>query len=513
MITRRAALHLPLLALPGFSATGRDTAITFNEDNSHYFFSRAGQDLTAEKVASFVDQYADTQVREILFSANSQRTSFASKVWDSVWKDYDPKGPDDQPLFASTPKESRAVARSWIHTAWKLNQQGLDPYALWMKRARQKKLSPWISMRMNDLHNVDDPQSYLHSSFWKAHPELRRLQWRSEQGPGFDWRDRAFDYLQREVQEHHFRLVQEYCERYDFDGLELDWMRFGFHFKPGQEVQGNEATLTIMRRTRALLNLWEKKRGHKISLGARVPSRPETAWAMGMDGARWANEGLIQMLVVTPFWASIETEIPLEEWRKLVGNKVLLAAGLEVLIRPYHEYKIQMNRLETVRGAAAAFLARGADRVYLFNYMDSLKPNPDMDFYPQLLRECGSLATLAGKPRRHVVTYSDTWAPGEAQGTQLPKTVAAGGWTAFRVYVGPKLVDARLRMELPDAAEVHVNGAAEALGEPREVPVGELVPGPVGRTLEWKLGAVMDWVVLNIRLPKGGKIQWVEIAG
>ena len=158
-------------------------------------------------------------------------------------------------------------------------------------------------------------------------------------------------------------------------------------------------------------------------------------------------------------------------------------------------------------------MARGADRVYLFNYMDSLKPNPDMDFYPQVLRECGSLATLAGKPRRHVVTYSDTWAPGEAQGAQLPKTVAAGGWAAFRVHVGPKLVDARLRMELPDAAEVHVNGAAEALGEPREVPVSELVPGPVGRTLEWKLGAVRDWVVLNVRLPKGGKIQWVEIAG
>ena len=68
-------------------------------------------------------------------------------------------------------------------------------------------------------------------------------------------------------------------------------------------------------------------------------------------------------------------------------------------------------------------------------------------------------------------------------------------------------------MEIPDVAEVHVNGAAQPLGEPTEVPAGKLVPGPVGRTFEWSLGPVSEWVVLNVRVPKGGKIQWVEIAG
>jgi hypothetical protein len=80
-MTRR---QLFLLALPA-----KSTALTLNEDNSHYFFSRAGQPLDREKVASWVDQYAGTQVRELLLSANSQRTSFASKVWDPIWKGYD----------------------------------------------------------------------------------------------------------------------------------------------------------------------------------------------------------------------------------------------------------------------------------------------------------------------------------------------------------------------------------------------------------------------------------------
>jgi hypothetical protein len=508
MITRRAALQVPLLASAA-AQPSRNTALSLNEDNSHYFFTRAGQTFTPESVASFVDQYAGTQVRELLLSANSQRTSFASKVWDPIWKGYDPRGSDDQPLFASTPPESRASARKWVHTAWQLHSQGIDPYTLWIRRAREKNLKPWISMRMNDLHNVDDENSYMHSSFWREHPEYRRMGWRTP-----DWRDRAFDFNHAAVRDYHFRLVEEYCERYDFDGLELDWMRFGFHFKPGEEQRGNEASTEFMRRTRTLLNGWEKKRGHKIALGARVPTRPQTAWAMGMDGARWAAEGLVQMLVVTPFWASIETDIPIEQWRRLTGPNVILAAGLELLIRPYHDYKIQSNTIETVRGAAAALLARGADRVYLFNYMDSQTAMPDApQNYAALLRECGSLSTLRGKPRRHVITYSDTWAPGEAQAAQLPKTVRPGSWATFRIFVGASLQEAVLRIETAENVEVHRNGAGQRLRQTAEIEPGTLTPGPVTRAREFALGTADGWQVFDVRMPEGGKIHWVEVAG
>ncbi|MFN9894096.1 MAG: hypothetical protein ACK58M_12775, partial [Acidobacteriota bacterium] len=449
-MTRR---QLFLLALPA-----KSTALTLNEDNSHYFYSRAGQPLDREKVASWVDQYAGTQVRELLLSANSQRTSFASKVWDPIWKGYDPTGPDDQPLFRSTAPASRASVRRWVHTAWDLANRNLDPYSIWIERARQKGLAPWISMRMNDLHNVDDPDSFMHSTFWREHPEYRRVPWRA-----VDWRDRAFDFSHQAVRDYHFALLEEYCARYDFAGLELDWMRFGFHFRPGHEAAGVEILTDFVRRARRLLNTWEKKRGHKIALGARVPSRPETAVKLGMDGARWAREGLVQMLVVTPFWASIETDMPIELWRRLAGDQVILAAGLELLLRPYHAYRpLQFNTLETARGAAASLLSRGADRVYLFNYMDSETSMPDHENYPKLLRECGSLSTLAHKPRRHIVTYSDTYAPGEAQGAQLPKSLRPGDWASFRVHVGPALETPKPVFQLEgELAEIRFNGERE----------------------------------------------------
>ena len=519
-MNRRTLLSLPLAAAAPAAqhssaatsraaAPSRATALCLNEDNSHWFFTRAGQkEYTAEGVASFVDQYAGTQVGELLLSANSQRTSFASKAWDPIWLGYDPQGPDSQPLFASTAEAARAGARKWVDTAWRLHAAGIDPYALWIARARRRRIPPWISMRMNDLHNVDDERSYMHSTFWREHPEFRRLPWRSA-----DWRDRAFDYSHAAVRDYHFRLIEEYCERYDFDGLELDWMRFGFHFAPGKEEEGAGLLTAFMRRTRRLLDSWQRRRGHPIALGARVPSRPHTALALGMDGARWAREGLVQMLTPSPFWASIETDIPVELWRRLAGDRVTLGVGLELLIRPYHAYRpLETNSLETVRGAAASLLARGADRIYLFNYMDSQTVMADMEHYPALLRECGSPATLAGKPRRHVVTYSDTQAPGEASNAQLPKSLAAGQWTSFRVQVGPALAQASARFNVEGKARltVRANGsecpAAGHIDAPR--------PGPASGFDSFRLpGRLSHWMILDVQAAAPCTIHWVEIAG
>lgn len=498
-LRRREFLAAPAVAAAAPSKA-QATALCLNEDNSHYFFTRAGEKLDAEKVASFVDQYAGTQVREILFSPNSQRTSFASKVWDPIWKGYDPGGPDDQPLLRSTAPEARAGARKWLHTAWQLAEQGIDPYKLWIGRARRHGLKPWVSMRMNDLHNVDDPQSYMHSTFWREHPEYRRVPWREA-----DWRDRAFDYAYVAVREYHFALVREYCERYDFDGLELDWMRFGFHLRPGHELNDGPLITEFVRRTRRLLDEWEKRRGHRIALGVRVPSRPQTAVDLGLDGALWAREGLIQMLVVTPFWASIETDMPLELWRRLAGDRVTLAAGLELLLRPYHAYRpLGYNTLETVRGAAASLLARGADRIYLFNYMDSQTAMPDLQNYPALLRECGELATLAGKRRRHVITYSDTYAPGEPQGAQLPRALGEKEWASFRVHVGPALHSATLRMQIEGAtlSSVRLNGEPCAARPAEEKFQCWQCPAPIN-----------GLAVIDVQAERGGRVHWVEIAG
>jgi hypothetical protein len=292
---------------------------------------------------------------------------------------------------------------------------------------------------MNDAHGTDDEQYFLHSEFWRNNPQLRRASYRS-----FELTDKAFDYGREEVRAYHLKLVRELIERYDFDGLELDWMRFGRYFRPGYESEGVPILTAFMSQVRRLLDDAEQKRGHKIKLGARIPSRPQTAVGLGMDGIDWARKGLVDMLVITPHWATIETDMPIELWQQLLdGTNVTLAAGLEIHIRPYWAtplFRGLWNSLETVRGAAISLLDRGADRIYLFNYFDMGPADSVMSRrnYPLLLREVGSIKTMAGKPRRHVITFSDTWAPGEPQAKLLPALSRKNEWKEFRIPIGPK---------------------------------------------------------------------------
>ncbi len=435
----------------------RMSGIILNEDNSHFFSTRGGKQITEDDLASWVDQYAGTQVRELRLCANAMRTSYDSKAGTPIWEGYDPEGPDDQPFFSSLPPERRRRSRHWVHAAWDLADRGIDPYEIWISRCRENGISPWISVRMNDVHDVNIEEAFMHSSFWKEHPEYRRVDYRFT-----DWTDRAFDYRHEEVREYHMNLIEEIIDRYDFDGLELDWMRFGYHFAPGYEESGKEQLNRFTRAVRERLKSVEDRRGHTIKLSARVPSSPETALGLGLDAPRWAKDGLVDSLVITPFWWSIETDMPLEIWRYLLdGTSVSIAAGLEILLRPYPSYEpVLKNNIETVRGAAASFLSRGADTVYLFNYMDSETAMDSYDEYTDMLREAGSIETISGKNRRYPVTFTDVWIPGTPAAYLLPAEVEKGRFADFRIHLG--------RVENNSGWYIMI-GTAEHISDPLEV--------------------------------------------
>lgn len=403
-------------------AGGPSLGIVINEDDSHFYGSRSADQMSVEGLNAFVDQYAGTKVSHLFLCPNAQKASFKSKVWDAIW---DLKGPQ-QP-----PKEE--FAKKWCENARLLAERGLDPYAVWIARCREKGISPWLTMRMNDVHNVDDVDCYIHNSFWREHPEYWRVP-----GSSGSWVDRAFNYGLPEVREHHMAFVRELLERYDPDGLELDWMRFGYHFAPGHEAEGCEILTQFTKDVRVLTKEWAKKRGHEIKLGARVPTHPDAAKGLGMDGVRWVREGLIDMLVPTPFWATSDFDIPIELWRERLGDSaknIVLAAGQEVLMQAYPGAKQMENDITSVRGFAAAHLHRGADQIYFFNYMDAEPMKGGPGTYRTLLEKGVALDEVTRMPRRHPVTYRDTVPTGVSNNAMLPVEGFKGG--EFRIYIGP----------------------------------------------------------------------------
>jgi hypothetical protein len=409
-------------------------------------------------------------------------------------------------MFASVSAAEAKGARAWVHQAWQLNQDGIDPYRLWLERARRHKIGAWVSVRMNDLHNVDDERHYLHSEFWKTHPELRRVPYRQEQ------RDRALDYLHPQVREHNWRFVEEVAARYSFDGMELDWMRFGFHFTPGREAEGARLLTEFHRRLRKLL-------GPKRRVAVRVPSRPETAQRLGLDAVGWAREGLVDIVTPTNFWRTVDNDMPISLWRRLLPPSVTLCAGVELGLNAFpgsvaaEGRPFQTNSIDTVRGSAAAYLSQGADRIYLFNYMDSQTAMDDNSTYPQLLREVGDAAAMRGRMRRHVVTYQDTWAPGEKPIYKLPIDAEEGRWFAVRQPVGDVPVSSaafiRIGVRNGDAAgwEVRCNGVRAVFQRVE----ADIKPGPNTPVYRFAVKLASEEAVIDVKPSSAGRVEWLEV--
>ncbi len=407
------------------------TGVIFNQDCTQTYYQTPPEEMKPEVFDKLVDSLAAAGITAFLVNSASQKTIYASKVWETFWDGFDPDGPDDQPFLAPLPPERRPAYRTMFANMLSLYQQGCDPVERQIARCRHNGIAPWVSLRMNDLHDCDIPGSPLLSRFYKDHPHWRRVPYRTA-----SWMDRALDYSRAEVRAHYMKLIRETVARWDLDGIELDFMRFPHHFRVGHEREGGELLTAWLARVRGHLDRWEQRRGHAIRLGVRVPSHPDTARNLGLDAVEWARRGLVDLVVVTPFWATAEFDMPVDLWRDLLADfDVSLAAGLEVRIQPYPGGPVVMSTPQMARAMAASAFDRGADAIYLFNYFEGHWPEPT---YTQTLRELASPEALRGKERLHLITYRDTRAPGEPEANQLPATVSPGGWKAFRVDTGPK---------------------------------------------------------------------------
>jgi len=471
---------------------------------------------------NLVDRYADARVPYLFLNVNYQRTAYRSQVWDAYWD-------NDHPESLS----------EWPRLAWLVYKQGVDPYAVCVRRCRQKGVSPWISIRMNDTHYHDDPMKT--STLWQNHPELRRA-------PADQWYC-GFDFAHKQVRDHYLALVEELLDRYDCDGLELDWMRFPHHFKAGQEQQGCRYLNDFMRRTRALANEATARRGHPVRIAARIPAVPEFARGLGMDGVAWAREGWVDMLILASEWRPSDTDIPIERWRELIGpavEKVLLVAGTDLWLEGTPGGKLMADDLETQCGFTAAMLDRGADLIYLFNHFNMgdfhrTDKTPDgrtivRDENRALLSSAGRLQAALKQPRRHVITFHDPAAPHMPNPRQLPAQLAPDRTATFRIYTGPRPTSGRviLRAGLDNLPGVSEAGLSAGLNGVACTPIEDLAlpaarePTPHDRLrvfhvadvarrmlqFEVPLGAVQrgqNTVQVSLRKGSRQKIIWLEV--
>lgn len=384
-----------LLSAPVFA----EEIFVVNEDDSHFYGSRTPGEMTREGLLAWVDQYAGTRVTHLFLCPNCKKADFDSKTREPIWES-----------LGGQPDSRRP------ENAKRLNDAGLDPYAVWIARCREKGISPWITMRMNDVHCVNEPEHWIHSSFWREHPQY----WLPNRG---------LNYAEPEVYEHNFSFVRELLERYDADGLELDWMRFCRLLPPGKERENAHVLTKFVTETRAMADEWEKKRGHEILISVRIPTVPETAEALGMNVTDWAKNGLIDWIVPSPEWSSADFDIPVGAWKeRLAGTNVKVIPGFEHSMRALPSRPRTENDLASLYGWAETMRFHGADGLYLFNWMDSQTLPVRPEEYAEVLKNGLGVDFLRTVPvKRFPITFHDTTAGGVSSGAQLGKSLKDGG--------------------------------------------------------------------------------------
>jgi hypothetical protein len=460
------------LAAPAIAAQTKATKLTgllHNEDCTDFFYNAT---IPAGKAGDVVDRYidviADAEVTVLFCNTNARRTNYRSDVWETFWDGYDPDGPDTQPFLTAIPQDRRAAYRKLIGNMLEVHRQGVDYPARVIQRCRHHGISPWISLRMNDVHENNNLAHPFHSELWRKEELFRKGH------PGYY--ARALDYAHAEVRNHYRALIVETLDRYDIDGLELDFMREPYLFSVGEETAGGKLLTEWLREIRRLVDASAKRRQHPIRIGVRVPSLPQTALGLGLDAPTWTKEGLADLVVATPRWATMQFDIPLADWRELLSDHVTLAGGLEVLCRPYPGGPVRARNPRYAVAAAISVLSRGGDVVYLFNHFQN-GSWPGLGYFP-LMNAFSSLDKLQQLPRSHAVTYREVVVPGQSDRPSLP---ASGNQLSFDLPLGPRppinwhvevMIELPGKEQVNNAPVISVNGITGTFGRDRETSSG-----------------------------------------
>ncbi len=278
--------------------------------------------------------------------------------------------------------------------------QGLDPLTIMCDFGKRNGIEVFWSMRMNDTHDAwgswYGPLMLAASPVKQQHPDwlVSNAQKRSRVG---GWT--AVDYGREEIRELAFRYVEEVCNNYDVDGIELDFLRHSVFFKShahgGTATAENLAQMTaLIRRIRQMTEEVGLKRGRPILVAIRVHDSVEFCRDVGIDLERWLKEKLVDILVVTGYFR-------LNPWEQSVA----LGRNYGVAVYPClsesrvrGEDRFRRNSIEGYRGRAANALAAGVDGIYLFNYF-----NPRSTLW----KELGDTRTLRYLDKWFFVTVRD----------------------------------------------------------------------------------------------------------
>jgi hypothetical protein len=321
--------------------------------------------------------------------------------------------------------ETVNTASVWIRREHfkQLIREGHDIFQGMVEEGHKIGIEVFASFRMNDFHDSRYPDSL--GPFKKEHPEYLL-------GDSVDVYEQyslgvntpkvslphkfsvrtCMNYAIPQVREFRMNVMRETVDKYDLDGVELDWSRAPWAFKPGEELRNIEIMNEFTREIRRHLDEKAEKVGRRLYLAAAVPPTFQECLEIGLDVETWLEEGLLDILIVGHFYGlGHPFNMPFEEIREATrkaGCQLfprLNGEGTQaVMARPggrlgkggvLYSGLAFVENPDVFRAAAATHYGDGADGIYLFNFHDIARE--------ALLSEIGDPEALERLDKRYIV--------------------------------------------------------------------------------------------------------------
>ena len=329
-------------------------------------------------------------------------------------------------------QEPPFLAKSWYLLGRRVREMiegGDDPPRVLAEAAHRSGLKMFCAFRMNDAHDgrfverherlygtkiplrfpvfeggrflEENIQGYI-CRLKREHPELLI----GEQEGLTRIGSIAFDYAHEAVRAFRLALIEEACEKYDVDGVELDFLRIPLYFKPGEEDAHMGRMTEFVGKVRAVLDRVGESRGKQMALAVRTLAPLEASRGVGLDVQAWLEEGWVDVLIGGIVDRS---QLDLEGFVQAAHRHNCAAyASLKTDVLLGRE----CCKPEVFRAVAANHYRAGVDGVYLFNMTSfryrwgkERRPPPGLgleyDFQP--LREIGSFEDIRFQDKHYIL--------------------------------------------------------------------------------------------------------------
>jgi len=323
---------------------------------------------------------------------------------------------------------------------------------------RQQGMSPWLSIRMNDMHGADNPEGSFMN--WKGFADSENRLKHGHGGGNNDAYWQALNYERQEVRDYMMTMIRESVEDYDYEGMELDWLRNPNCCEPNASEETVAMMSAWMGEIRAMTERKAKITGRPFPLGLRLPVSLNYSLSIGLDVVGLVRSGVVDFVSFSNFWQT-SWDMPYERYRQALGEEVTIFGVVEdapnwlKAVMPDRPLDPELQNpgvrylsasVPLIRANAAGKLATGVDGICAYNFhcTNEHKENGLVADYSGL-RGIADLKRLRGQTKHYALATPGVNAPQWDVPCQLPVIIEKGYRREFTIAMAAEPAEFDLR--------------------------------------------------------------------